>query len=78
MLPPPNQVSSTLPMLQAFDELVLMKRGGVLIYAGSLGKFSADMISYFEGIPGKFSPYTSYSHLESDTTHSAKQRQCIM
>ena len=41
-------------MLQAFDELVLMKRGGVLIYAGSLGKFSADMISYFEGIPGIF------------------------
>ena len=65
-------------MLQAFDELVLMKRGGVLIYAGSLGKFSADMISYFEGIPGKFSPYISQSHLESDTMQSAKQRQCIM
>lgn len=38
--------------LQAFDELVLLKRGGVVIYSGKLGQHSVDMISYFESIRG--------------------------
>ena len=37
---------------QAFDELVLLKRGGVIIYSGTLGQYSADMVGYFESIPG--------------------------
>ena len=37
---------------QTFDELVLLKRGGVIIYSGALGKDSATMVSYFESIPG--------------------------
>lgn len=38
--------------MQAFDELVLLKRGGVVVYSGKLGRRSADMIAYFESIPG--------------------------
>lgn len=39
-------------LLQTFDELVLLKRGGVIIYSGKLGKDSSTMVSYFESIPG--------------------------
>ena len=47
---PCRGASSTL-LMQAFDDLLLLKRGGRTIYAGSLGKLSADLISYFEAIP---------------------------
>ena len=33
--------------LQAFDELLLLKRGGETIYNGKLGEHSADLIKYF-------------------------------
>ncbi|KAL5221098.1 hypothetical protein ABZP36_025811 [Zizania latifolia] len=33
-------------------KLLLMKRGGQLIYSGSLGPLSRNMIKYFEAIPG--------------------------
>ena len=39
-------------LLQAFDELLLLKRGGKVIYNGPTGKDSADLVSYFEGIEG--------------------------
>ncbi|XP_024532454.1 pleiotropic drug resistance protein 1 isoform X2 [Selaginella moellendorffii] len=42
----------SIDIFEAFDELFLMKRGGQLIYAGPLGKFSAEAIHYFEGVPG--------------------------
>ena len=42
----------TTPRLQAFDELHLLKRGGKTIYAGPTGMESAELISYFEAIPG--------------------------
>ena len=35
-----------------FDELLLLKRGGETIYAGSLGPESCDLVAYFESIPG--------------------------
>ncbi|KAF3785998.1 ABC transporter G family member 45 [Nymphaea thermarum] len=37
---------------ETFDELLLMKRGGQLIYSGPLGSSAQDMIRYFESIPG--------------------------
>ncbi|KAL6661918.1 hypothetical protein ACP70R_001302 [Stipagrostis hirtigluma subsp. patula] len=42
----------SIEIFEAFDELMLMKRGGQLIYSGSLGPLSSNMIKYFEAIPG--------------------------
>ncbi|XP_021748020.1 ABC transporter G family member 34-like isoform X1 [Chenopodium quinoa] len=39
-------------IFEAFDELLLMKRGGHIIYAGPLGHNSCELIKYFEAIPG--------------------------
>jgi hypothetical protein len=37
-----------LMLLQSFDELLLMKRGGRIIFNGPLGTRSSDLISYFK------------------------------
>ncbi|XP_062085164.1 ABC transporter G family member 31 [Humulus lupulus] len=42
----------SIDLFEAFDELLLMKRGGRLIYGGKLGLHSQTMISYFQGISG--------------------------
>ncbi|KAG6540832.1 hypothetical protein Mapa_017810 [Marchantia paleacea] len=42
----------SIDIFEAFDELLLMKRGGQVIYAGSLGKESCDLVDYFQAIPG--------------------------
>ncbi|KDP40864.1 hypothetical protein JCGZ_24863 [Jatropha curcas] len=42
----------SIDIFEAFDELVLMKRGGQLIYSGPLGQHSHKVIEYFEAIPG--------------------------
>ncbi|CAA6653938.1 unnamed protein product [Spirodela intermedia] len=42
----------SIDVFEAFDELMLMKRGGRLIYAGQLGQHSKNVIEYFEGISG--------------------------
>ncbi|CAI0544219.1 unnamed protein product [Linum tenue] len=39
-------------IFEAFDELLLMKRGGRVIYAGPLGHESIELVRYFETIPG--------------------------
>ncbi|KAH9312922.1 hypothetical protein KI387_027957 [Taxus chinensis] len=39
-------------IFESFDELLLMKRGGKIIYAGPLGQKSHKMIEYFESVPG--------------------------
>ncbi|KAE9619280.1 putative iron-chelate-transporting ATPase [Lupinus albus] len=39
-------------IFESFDELLLMKRGGQIIYSGPLGKHSQKLIDYFEAIPG--------------------------
>ncbi|KAJ4977274.1 hypothetical protein NE237_002380 [Protea cynaroides] len=39
-------------IFESFDELILMKRGGRLIYAGPLGQHSSRVIKYFEELPG--------------------------
>ncbi|KAL3676895.1 hypothetical protein R1sor_026843 [Riccia sorocarpa] len=42
----------SIDIFDAFDELLLMKRGGHVIYAGPLGRHSQKLIEYFEAIPG--------------------------
>lgn len=42
----------SIDIFEAFDELLLMKRGGQVIYAGSLGHRSHKLIEYFEAVPG--------------------------
>ncbi|KAL6643455.1 hypothetical protein ACP70R_018221 [Stipagrostis hirtigluma subsp. patula] len=42
----------SIDIFEAFDELLLLKRGGRVIYGGSLGANSNDMIDYFQSIPG--------------------------
>ena len=41
-------VPTTQPLLQAFDELLLLKRGGETIFNGQLGKDSSELIEYFQ------------------------------
>ncbi|KAL6559850.1 transcription factor [Orobanche gracilis] len=42
----------SIDIFEAFDELLLLKRGGEEIYVGPLGRHSSDLIQYFEGIEG--------------------------
>ncbi|KAJ0966924.1 hypothetical protein J5N97_023841 [Dioscorea zingiberensis] len=42
----------SIDIFEAFDELILMKKGGELIYSGPLGQHSSKVIEYFECIPG--------------------------
>ncbi|CAF2293677.1 unnamed protein product [Brassica napus] len=42
----------SIDIFEAFDELVLLKRGGRMIYTGPLGQHSSHVIQYFESIPG--------------------------
>ncbi|XP_050384707.1 pleiotropic drug resistance protein 1-like isoform X3 [Argentina anserina] len=42
----------SIDIFEAFDELLLLKRGGQEIYVGPLGHHSCNLISYFEDIEG--------------------------
>ncbi|GLJ30759.1 hypothetical protein SUGI_0609870 [Cryptomeria japonica] len=42
----------SIDIFEAFDELLLMKRGGQVIYAGPLGRNSHKLIEYFEAVGG--------------------------
>nr|QVT92349.1 ABC transporter [Salvia miltiorrhiza] len=42
----------SIDIFEAFDELLLITRGGKVIYGGELGSQSHKMIEYFETIPG--------------------------
>uniref|UniRef100_A0A166EKX5 ABC transporter domain-containing protein n=1 Tax=Daucus carota subsp. sativus TaxID=79200 RepID=A0A166EKX5_DAUCS len=42
----------SIDIFEAFDELFLMKRGGLELYAGPVGRNSCELIQYFEGIDG--------------------------
>ncbi|WCJ29208.1 ABC transporter G family member 31 [Euphorbia peplus] len=54
----------SIDIFEAFDELLLMKRGGRVIYGGKLGVQSKIMVDYFQGfdgvppIPEKYNPAT--------------------
>ena len=39
-------------MAQSFDELLLLKRGGRVIFFGPLGHHSSDLVGYFHDIKG--------------------------
>ncbi|KAK1394296.1 hypothetical protein POM88_013352 [Heracleum sosnowskyi] len=47
-----DSLRNALVGLPAFDELLLMKRGGRVIYGGKLGEKSQTMINYFQGMNG--------------------------
>ena len=47
-----SQLAVSHDCLQAFDELHLLKRGGKTTYAGPTGHDSAQLLSYFEAVPG--------------------------
>ncbi|XP_059667475.1 pleiotropic drug resistance protein 2-like [Cornus florida] len=42
----------SIDIFEAFDELLLMKRGGQVIYGGPLGRRSHKLVEYFEAING--------------------------
>ncbi|XVE82355.1 hypothetical protein DITRI_Ditri15bG0142000 [Diplodiscus trichospermus] len=42
----------SIDIFEAFDELILMKTGGQIIYSGPLGQSSSKVIEYFQNIPG--------------------------
>ncbi|XAR60104.1 Xenobiotic-transporting ATPase [Bertholletia excelsa] len=42
----------SIDIFEAFDELLLMKRGGQVIYTGPLGRNSHKLVEYFESVPG--------------------------
>ncbi|XP_058004744.1 pleiotropic drug resistance protein 1-like isoform X3 [Hevea brasiliensis] len=42
----------SIDIIESFDELFLLKRGGQEIYVGPLGHHSSHLIKYFEGIEG--------------------------
>ncbi|KAF7806336.1 ABC transporter G family member 32 [Senna tora] len=51
----------SIDIFESFDELLFMKRGGELIYAGPLGPKSCELISYFEAIEGVPKIKTGYN-----------------
>ncbi|CAL8079445.1 unnamed protein product [Prunus armeniaca] len=51
----------SIDIFEAFDELILMKTGGHIIYCGPLGKNSSRVIEYFESIPGLPSMKDNYN-----------------
>ncbi|KAJ6348196.1 hypothetical protein OIU76_004634 [Salix suchowensis] len=64
----------SIDIFEAFDELLLMKRGGQVIYSGTLGRNSHKIIEYFEAIHGvpkikeKYNPATWMLEVSSVST----------
>ena len=42
----------SIDIFEAFDELVLLKRGGRVIYNGPTGNQSCDLVRYFQQVQG--------------------------
>ncbi|XP_054822130.1 ABC transporter G family member 32-like isoform X2 [Prosopis cineraria] len=51
----------SIDIFESFDELLFMKRGGEIIYAGPLGPRSCELIKYFETIEGVPKIKTGYN-----------------
>ncbi|MFS8000103.1 putative ABC-type xenobiotic transporter [Helianthus anomalus] len=66
----------SIDIFESFDELLLLKRGGQVIYAGPLGMNSRNIIDYFEEIPGvpkmpeKYNPATWMLEVSSSVVES--------
>ena len=71
--------SCSAPCLQAFDELLLLQRGGSTLYAGALGENSRDLITYFEklGSPPITPGYNPATWMLENTTASVEEKQDI-
>ncbi|XP_030447307.1 ABC transporter G family member 31 [Syzygium oleosum] len=67
----------SIDIFEAFDELLLMKRGGCVIYGGKLGTNSQILIDYFQGINGITpipSGYNPATWMLEVTTPAAEQK----
>ncbi|KAM5583255.1 ABC transporter G family member 31-like [Rosa sericea] len=67
----------SIDIFEAFDELLLMKRGGQVIYGGNLGQHSQTMINYFQEINGITlipSGYNPATWMLEVTTPACEQR----
>ncbi|XP_031741892.1 pleiotropic drug resistance protein 3 isoform X2 [Cucumis sativus] len=42
----------SIDIFESFDELILLKTGGQMVYCGPLGQHSSKVIEYFEHVPG--------------------------
>jgi ABC-type multidrug transport system permease subunit len=64
-------------IFESFDELLFMKRGGELIYAGPLGQKSCELIKYFESIEGvqKIKPGHNPAAWMLDVTASTEEHR---
>ncbi|KAJ7527147.1 hypothetical protein O6H91_16G039300 [Diphasiastrum complanatum] len=66
----------SIDIFEAFDELLLLKRGGQVIYAGSLGRHSHKLIEYFQAVDGVprikegYNPATWMLEVTSQSTES--------
>ncbi|KAK2973178.1 hypothetical protein RJ640_009808 [Escallonia rubra] len=66
----------SIDIFEAFDELLLLKSGGRMIYSGQLGQHSSKVIEYFEGVPGvpkirhKYNPATWMLEVTSASTEA--------
>ncbi|KAL0031878.1 hypothetical protein WJX79_002852 [Trebouxia sp. C0005] len=69
----------SLEIFQAFDELLLLQRGGSTLYAGALGEDSRDLITYFEklGSPRITPGYNPATWMLENTTASVEEKQDI-
>ncbi|XP_061345283.1 ABC transporter G family member 32 isoform X2 [Gastrolobium bilobum] len=67
----------SIDIFESFDELLFMKRGGELIYAGPLGPKSIELISYFEAIEGvpKIRPGYNPATWMLEVTSSAEENR---
>lgn len=64
---------------QAFDELLLLQRGGSTLYCGALGKDSQDLVSYFEqlGAPPITKGYNPATWMLENTTASVEEKSDV-
>nr|XP_027071225.1 ABC transporter G family member 32-like isoform X1 [Coffea arabica] len=67
----------SIDIFESFDELLFMKRGGELIYAGPLGPKSCKLIEYFEAIEGvrKIRPGYNPATWMLEVTSSAEENR---
>ncbi|XP_057500295.1 ABC transporter G family member 32-like [Actinidia eriantha] len=67
----------SIDIFESFDELLFMKRGGEVIYAGPLGPKSYKLIEYFEAVEGvpKIRPGYNPAAWMLDVTSSAEENR---
>ncbi|PSS36226.1 ABC transporter G family member 32 like [Actinidia chinensis var. chinensis] len=67
----------SIDIFESFDELLFMKRGGEVIYAGPLGPKSCKLIEYFEAVEGmpKIRPGYNPAAWMLDVTSSAEENR---